>query len=102
MLHKLFKLVLITNHPIKQHKRLAKGLIYQKRETDVVGTILSFVNSFNPSAIGCKTPQKPIIPGPERLCILAIILRSARVKKAVAINTGKITIKGKNKKSFQI
>jgi hypothetical protein len=68
----------------------------------VAGIILSLVKSFKPSAIGCKRPQKPIIPGPERRCILAISFRSAKVKKAVAIKTGKITIKGKNKKSIQI
>lgn len=59
-----------------------------KKNIAFVGKINSLIISFKPSAIGCKTPQNPIILGPKRRCIEAIILRSANVKNATLIITG--------------
>ena len=44
---------------------------------EVSGMISSFMNSFNPSAIGCRIPNGPALFGPRRSCKNAAILRSA-------------------------
>ncbi len=44
------------------------------------GMIVSFRNSFSPSAIGCSSPNGPTTFGPLRRCIAAITLRSASVR----------------------
>jgi len=93
---------LITYQPTKLHHKLAKGLKCQIILFAVEGNKFSLVNNFTPSAIGCKIPQIPVVVGPNRRCTLANTFRSAKVKKAVAIKTGKTTIKGKIILSIQI
>ena len=58
-----------------------------------LGKTVSFTNNFKPSASGCNNPKKPTTFGPLRCCIDAIILRSANVKYATAINNGIIKSK---------
>ncbi len=53
----------------------------------------SFTPNFNPSQKGCNTPPIPLTCGPKRRCILAIIWRSASVKKATHIKTGTVIVK---------
>lgn len=55
-----------------------------------LGSTGSLTNSFNPSAIGWKNPKNPTTLGPFLLCIAAIILRSANVKKATPNNKGMV------------
>ena len=46
----------------------------------LVGITASFISSLRPSANGCNKPKKPTELGPNRCCMLPIILRSANVK----------------------
>lgn len=50
------------------------------------------MNSFKASAIGCSTPYGPTMFGPFRSCIYPKILRSVKVRNAIARIIG-ITIK---------
>lgn len=54
----------------------------------LVGNVVSFVNSFKPSARGCNKPIKPTAFGPFLLCMAPIIFRSAIVKYATEISNG--------------
>jgi hypothetical protein len=82
----------ITAQPIKAKKNVSTGANTKRKVLALLGTINSFVTSFKPSAIGCKSPQIPTTLGPFRRCIDAIILRSASVKKATEIIKGIISI----------
>ena len=55
---------------------------------ELLGRMVSFTNSFSPSAKGCSKPKKPITFGPFLLCIIPIIFLSAIVKYATEINKG--------------
>lgn len=55
-----------------------------------LGTIVSFVNSFTPSANGCNIPPIPTTFGPFLNCIDPSTFLSANVTNATAINTGTI------------
>jgi hypothetical protein len=57
------------------------------------GNTNSLSIAFKPSAMGCNNPQNITVFGPLRLCNAAIILRSAKVKKATATNKGTMVIK---------
>jgi len=59
---------------------------------DVFIFIHSLVSSFIASLIGCKTPFMFALLGPFRLWLIAIILRSARVKKATVAMTIAVSI----------
>ena len=45
-----------------------------------VGMIVSFISIFRASAKGCIRPNGPTTFGPFRICIAAMILRSAKVR----------------------
>jgi hypothetical protein len=54
----------------------------------LVGKRSSLTINLTPSVIGCNIPHIPTTFGPLLRCIDAIILRSANVKKAIAISKG--------------
>ena len=80
-----------TAQPIKLKINVNIGAIKNIIILELLGNIVSFTNSFNPSANGCNKPKKPITFGPFLLCIIPIIFLSAIVKYATDINKG-ITI----------
>ena len=65
-----------------------------------VGITASLTKSFKPSAKGCNNPKKPTEFGPNLCCIEPITFRSAKVKYATLINTGKIRAKKDSKISI--
>ena len=67
------------------------GAIKKTIILELLGRMVSFTNSFSPSAKGCSKPKKPITFGPFLLCMIPIIFLSAIVKYATEINNG-ITI----------
>ena len=86
----LEKLNGIKHHVNKLINKLKNGAIKKIPEYDLLGMIISFKINFKASAKGCSKPQNPTISGPSRLWTEASIFRSAKVKKATAIITGKI------------
>jgi len=50
--------------------------------------MFSFVKSFNASLKGCVSPFIPTFFGPVRKCLIPIIFRSIRVKRATATRIG--------------
>ena len=83
----------ITTQLIKLRNNVKNGAKKNKILCDFKGIIISLESSFKPSANGCKNPHNPTTLGPFRRWIAAIILRSAKVKKAIESNKG---IKTKN------
>ena len=59
-----------------------KGLVLDK-----IGLDISLVNSFRASASGCGIPAILTLLGPLRVCIYPRVLRSRRVKNAIAART---------------
>jgi len=57
----------ITTQLIKLRKNVNNGAIKNIKKTALVGRINSLITNFNPSAIGCKIPQKPTTLGPTLL-----------------------------------
>ena len=64
------------------------GAITKMIILELLGKIVSFANSFKPSANGCNKPKNPITFGPFLLCIIPIIFLSAMVKYATEISKG--------------
>jgi hypothetical protein len=91
------KLKGITAQPDRAKKKVKTGANTKMPVFALLGTINSLVNSFKPSDIGCNIPQKPTTLGPLRRCIAAIILRSAKVKKATESIIGTTRIKDNTK-----
>lgn len=83
----------ITTQLIKLRNNVKNGAKKNKILWDFKGITISLDSNFNPSANGCKKPHNPTTLGPFRRWIDAIILRSAKVKKAIESNKG---IKTKN------
>jgi len=54
----------------------------KKALLEAVGRRFSFLNNFNASAKGWKTPKTPTLPGPLRSWEALKNFRSSRVKKA--------------------
>jgi len=54
----------------------------------LTGISVSLLTNLAPSAIACKEPQNPTLPGPVRRCIEAKSFRSPTVKKAIATSKG--------------
>jgi hypothetical protein len=77
-----------TAQPIKLKINVNIGAIKNTIILELLGKIVSFTNSFNPSANGCNKPKKPITLGPFLLCIIPIIFLSAIVKYATDISKG--------------
>ena len=80
-----------TAQPIKLKTNVNIGAIKNILILELLGKIVSFTNSFSPSANGCSKPKKPITLGPFLLCIIPIIFLSAIVKYATEINKGTTT-----------
>ena len=72
----------ITAQPIKLKTNVSMGAIKNTDILELLGKIVSLTNNFKPSARGVSNPKNPITLGPFRLCIIAIIFLSARVKYA--------------------
>jgi hypothetical protein len=93
----LVKNPIVENGIIDQPKRLKKNVkIGAKIKLNVlafVGITDSFNNSLSPSARGCSSPKNPTTLGPIRCCIPPIIFRSANVRYATLINTGRTIAK---------
>jgi hypothetical protein len=70
---------------------IKKGDAIKIAELELEVENISFKNSFNPSATGCKRPCSPVSSGPLRLCELAITLRSTNVTTAIVNNNGTIS-----------
>lgn len=66
------------------------GVARNRNGEDVEGRTGSLMNSFTPSAMGCRSPYGPTTFGPFRSCIYPNTLRSIRVRKATASRTGTI------------
>ncbi len=77
----------IISHIKIVQKNVNNGAIKNSKIFEFEGTINSFSSNLTPSAIGCKRPNRPVVFGPLRLCILLIVLRSNNVKNAIVINT---------------
>jgi len=77
-----------TAQPTKLSIKVSIGAIRNRTILELLGKIVSFTKSFNPSANGCNKPIKPITFGPFRLWIIPIIFLSAIVKYATEINKG--------------
>lgn len=75
-------------HSIRARVRARVGAARNRNGDEVDGRMGSLINSFTPSAIGCKRPYGPTTFGPFRSCIYPRTFRSTRVKKATASNTG--------------
>jgi hypothetical protein len=60
----------------KLNPKVNNGAMIYITELDFLGIIISLIINFNPSAMGCKRPQKPTTLGPLLLCIDPIALRS--------------------------
>ena len=56
----------ITAHPIKLKIKVIKGAKINIIIFALLGKIVSFANSFDPSASGCNNPTKPTTLGPLR------------------------------------
>jgi hypothetical protein len=69
----------ITPHVNKAKVKAITGAIKNITKLACVGNIVSLVNSFTPSAKGCKRPHTPTTLGPTLNCIEANIFRSANV-----------------------
>lgn len=78
----------MTDQATKLRIKVTSGALINTTVFAFVGKTGSLRRSFTASAIGCKIPKIPTTFGPFRLCIAAIILRSASVKKATAIISG--------------
>lgn len=63
------------------------GEAINKTQLDLEGTIGCLRSNFKPSARAWRRPQKPTTLGPTLRCIEAISFLSAKVKKAIEINT---------------
>lgn len=59
----------ITAHAASAGKIDNTGAKMNKNLLDLVGMMISLVNSFNASAIGCNKPFGPTRFGPIRICI---------------------------------
>jgi hypothetical protein len=82
----------------KDHRKSTKKIADMGEATNIrkfllVGTNLSFTNSFTASANGCSRPTSATLLGPLRLCLSPKILRSSSVKKATFTNTGMIIVR---------
>lgn len=93
----------ITDHPIKLKVKISEGATKKTLILALVGNVVSFTNSFKPSARGCSNPIKPTAFGPLLLCTAPMIFRSAIVKYATETSNGitmlrilKIVISAKN------
>jgi hypothetical protein len=79
----------MTAHEIKLKVKVKTGASKKRIKFALLGRTGSFKSNFNPSANGCKIPKNPTTFGPFRLCIDAITLRSAKVKKATPTKRGR-------------
>jgi len=70
----------ITAQPVKLKTKVKIGAKTNKPLLERVGTIISLMTNFKPSAKGCSKPQNPTTSGPRRRCTEAINFRSANVK----------------------
>lgn len=68
---------------VKLLNNASDGATKNKRTLALTGIKISLKSSLTPSAIAWPIPYKPVIAGPLRRCIEAIILRSATVKNAI-------------------
>lgn len=78
----------ITDHPIKLKVKTSEGANKKILIFALVGNVVSFTNSFKPSARGCNKPIKPTTFGPLLLCTAPMIFRSAIVKYATETSNG--------------
>ena len=62
----MFKDKGIKNQPTKLNKKVKSGPNKNKKKSIRLGKTNSFKIAFNPSAIGCKRPQKKTTFGPFR------------------------------------
>lgn len=83
----------ITAHAIRLRNNAKRGAKTKPNVFAFVGITVSLTINLTASAIGCSNPLKPTEFGPFLDWIEPITLRSANVKKATAIKTGKTTIK---------
>ena len=83
----------IIDQPIRLRKKVKIGAKIKLNVFEFVGITDSFSNNFKPSANGCNKPKKPTTFGPILCCIPPIIFRSANVKYATLIKTGKTMAK---------
>lgn len=83
----------IIDQPRRLKKKVKIGAKMKLNVFEFVGITDSFSSSFKPSANGCNNPKKPTTLGPIRCCIPPIIFRSANVKQATLIKTGKTIAK---------
>ena len=79
----------ISNPTIKDKQGAAKN----STQLALVGIIISFNNSFKPSANAWRIPQNPVTFGPLRRWIDASNFRSAIVKNAIESKQEIIVIK---------
>lgn len=54
---------------VRARRRANMGVIMNRNGEEVEGRIGSLMNSFTPSAMGCRSPNGPTIFGPFRDCI---------------------------------
>lgn len=59
----------IGAHRVSAKVRARIGAIVNKRGEEVEGRIGSLINSFSPSAMGCRSPYGPTTFGPFRNCM---------------------------------
>lgn len=64
------------------------GVAIKRTWEEVEGRIGSLINSFTPSATGCRRPVGPTMFGPFRSCIYPKTFRSTSVRNATAKSTG--------------
>ena len=83
----------ITAQLIKLSMKDNKGAKRKMIRLELLGKVVSFTNSFKPSARACNNPIKPTTLGPLLRCIAPIIFLSATVKKATAIRVGMMITK---------
>lgn len=54
---------------VSASSRASMGVVMNKRGEDVDGWMGSLINSFTPSATGCRRPNGPTMFGPFRACM---------------------------------
>src|SRR6267142_4653474 len=70
----------ITAHAASAGVSISTGASRNRPLFALVGTMISFISSFTPSAIGCSSPAGPTRLGPMRIWIQPISLRSHSVR----------------------
>lgn len=81
-------------HRVRARVSASMGASKNSKGEEEDGRTGSLINSFTPSAMGCRRPYGPTTLGPFRSCMYPSTFRSRRVKKATARSTGTIYAKG--------